>query len=388
MTVRIFRACLLAILCLGVAAPAFAFFSGNISAVTYLDEQNDRRIRVFAISDGHLVENRFNGTTWTWIDHGLPPSPGNETARSVATVSYVDNAGNRRIYVFVVTSNNRLVLRFFNGFIWQWADQGGPQVDMGGLYSAITYVDPTGNRRIYFFGSGYGGKLVINYWNGAAWKWADNGTPPGAGPTPLFNTNAITYVDAQGNRRIDVFCSGQTTHQLFSNSWNGSSWDWDNHGGTDIGEARAVTFTDESGDRRIHVFADKDQDTLRVHSWYGNGWVWVNLAKPPGNPNAGIFSLDAIAYTDIGGNRRMQVFADFEGMVFSRIWDGSTWQVWINHGMPAGSNDIHDPAALTYFESSIGVRHIHLFAHCADGEHLCDHFYNGANWQWLHFGAP
>jgi hypothetical protein len=390
MIARMLRApCLIAVLCLGAATPASAF-SGRTSAITYVDEQNDRQIRVFTISQGRLVESRLNGTTWSWIDHGLPPAAATG-ASSLATVTYVDAGGHRRIYVFVITYSNRLALRFFNGFVWQWADQGGPAV-LANRGSAITYVDPAGNRRIYFFGGGDDGNLVTNYWNGANWQWASNGRPPGAPSDANFDTDTITYVDEQGNRRIDVFCSNYHLEKLFSSSWDGSSWSWDNHGGTFVvGEPRAVTFTDASGNRRIHVFAENRTDrTVRVHSWFGNGWIWVTLASPdPNHPTLG--ELEAIAYTDTGGNRRMLVLVEFDKFIYSRLWDDTDgWQGWTNAGLPPGSEELTNPVALTYFDSRTSTRRIHVFAHCAyEGlRHLCDRIYNGSTWQWLDLGAP
>src|SRR5580658_6596381 len=119
-------------------------------------------------------------------------------------IAYIDAAGNQRIYNFASGNNSHLVVNYWDGFSWHWADQGLPA---GASWvagpNAVTYVDATGNQRIYVFAEGSNNHLVVNYWNGSGWHWADQGLP--AGTTALYYPNSITYVDAAGNRRIYAF---------------------------------------------------------------------------------------------------------------------------------------------------------------------------------------
>jgi hypothetical protein len=383
MTTRILRTLLLvAVACLA-AAPSFAI-TGRSSAITYLDAANDRHIHVFTVHDDHLVSNHFDGSKWTWTDHGQP-SRDTDMLWGPDAVTYVDTNGNQRIYVFVVTGQSRLKLLYFNGFQWQWIDQGGPNVSPNST-SAITYVDPAGNRRIYLFGSSApSGNVVVRYWNGSAWLWADNGSPPGATTTPC-GTEALTYVDEQDARRIDVFCSRGVgdTIQLFVNSWNGSSWSWFNHGGNPVTDPQAVTFTEASGSRRIHVFLDSINSPL-LHSRIDGTWYWINLGKPV-PASTSMDGQDAIAYTDLAGNRRMQVFVLFNDHIHSRSWNGSSWGNWYNHGLPTGGIGVSNPVALTYFDARSNTQRIHLFANGVGG--LVDNVFNGSTWQWQSLGSP
>ena len=45
-----------------------------------------------------------------------------------------------------------------------------------GAPADITYVDGAGNQRIYVFAVGSNGHLEVNYWDGFNWNWADQGT--------------------------------------------------------------------------------------------------------------------------------------------------------------------------------------------------------------------
>ena len=381
------RACLAVVLCLCAASPALAL-TGKLSTITYLDESLENRIDVFAISDaGRLVAKRFDGTRWTWVDLGLPP--GATSLQTVNAVTHVDVSGKRRIYVFVIDNERRLKVRYFDGTLWRWSDQGGAQLAMTSQ-SAITYVDASGNRLLYFF-TDYQG-LRYNFWNGFSWLWAHIGYPPDIPGGILLGTDAITYVDEQGNRRIDVFCvfmfDGQSN--LYTYSWNGSSWSWTNLGGSHNAKPKAVTYAEASGTRRVRIFTQKFDEALRVRVWNGVGpgvGGWTNLSKPASIPDSDMLGHDAIAYTDSDGNRRMQAFAQFDSRVYSRQWDGSSWLDWHYHGLPPGGG-ISSPSVVAYASLQTGTRHIHLFVKCADDAHLCEQHYDGAIWTWRDLGAP
>jgi hypothetical protein len=383
MSTSIFRAAFFLLVACLPAAPALAIADRD-SAITYVDEQNERHIWYFATAGRNLVSNHFDGSSWNWADHGQP-SRDPEDLWCPRVITYLDTGGKQRIYVFVVTGHGRLKLRYFNGFQWQWVDQGANYVTACST-SAITYVDPAGYRRIYLFGSGTDGHLVTNYWNGSQWSWADNGAPPGSTDDSIL-TDTITYEDGQGIRKIDVFtrCSvGDHQRQLCVNSWNGSSWSWFNHGGNQVATIDARTFTESTGERRIHVFAHTAGNTPQLHSRIDGSWYWINLGNPL-NATAILSGLDSISYTDAAGNRRMQFFATFNDQLWSRTWDGSTWLNWMNHVPPSGPG-ASDPEGLTYFDPRISKQRIHVFVGGCSG--LCDHVYNGSTWQWQDLGSP
>jgi hypothetical protein len=370
---------------LGIADPASAALSSGAKAVTYVDELGERRIFAFATNDdGHLVSANFNGTSWSWMDHGLPA--GATFVRQPQPLTYIDDAGHRRIYVFGRDSNSKLVLRYWNGTQWQWVNQGGPAI-FGTDTSVLTYIDPEGNRRIYAFAvhaTTY--EVVVNYWNGFSWQWANNGAPLGHNTT----VQAITYVQ-DGARRIDVFTRGRgpgstTDFRLYSNNWNGGSWSWSNHGGTEIGANSPVTFVDELGNRRVFDFADRSNG-MWLRSTDGSSWFWTNLGFPAGAPANGIiYGISAITYLDNTNTRHHRAFTRISGRLFSRHWNGSGW-FWQNHGLPVGIGEVSNPEAISFIDGRGGTTHIYAFVR-GDGENLFANHWNGSSWQWLNLGAP
>jgi len=363
-----------------MAAPAYAV-TGPASAISYLDADKHRQIFAFVRgNNAHLVANHFDGTSWQWTDHGLPV--GATSISHPVALTYVDSAGNRRIYVFA-QANNHLVLRYWNGFVWQWVAQGGPAVFAE--MSAITYVDSAGNRRIYLFAvDDDQSHLVVNYWDGSSWHWADLGVPaPGAYCT---NTAAVTYIGDDGQRKIDVFCRGGVSagFPLYVDSWDGSGWQWTNHGGTDVGAVSAVTYLDSSGTRRVYAFVKVGSSDLYTNYWNGSSWLWANLGVPAGEESSVLYEISAITYPD-GANQRLYAFTEFSNQLFVKYWNGSTWN-WASQGLPAGHTYVTSPSALTFLTTRGGSRRIYVFATGSNSD-LVINYWNGSTWQWLDNGT-
>jgi hypothetical protein len=83
------------------------------------------------------------------------------------------------IYAFVVGHNGHLYVNYWDGSAWHWADQGTPQgtdLTFGFTDGVIAYSTP-GGERIYAFASDLNQALFVNYWDGSAWHWADQQRP-------------------------------------------------------------------------------------------------------------------------------------------------------------------------------------------------------------------
>src|SRR5262249_8149271 len=151
-----------------------------------------------------------------------------------------------------------------------------------------------GQQRIYVFATADNGHLVVNYWDGGQWQWADQGLP--AGVAWLGSLSAITYRDCQqclggGQQRIYVFCTSDASDHLVVNYWDGAQWHWADQGvpsdASYLGELSAMTFSScqqlcvGGGQQRIYVFTtafDQAQDTYRlvVNYWDGSQWHWAD----------------------------------------------------------------------------------------------------------------
>jgi hypothetical protein len=242
--------------------------------------------------DGHLIAHHWAGWAWNVEDHGLPPGGG---MAFVHAITYTMSSGNRVIDVFCspgdLDTNKTLSLRrtLLAPFAsWFWTNQGGP--DQTGAVSAIVYVDEEGARRIHAFVAGtvpLFAQLYMNAWTGASWYWAH-----------LSNTfaapTAISYASGE-NRIIYVFGLGVAigddnfVNHLRHIYWNGSAWYAVNHGtigdlNNSLAPPTAITYVDNQGKRHIDVFAVMHNDVaaqlnlqhLVVRSWNGSSWSWIH----------------------------------------------------------------------------------------------------------------
>jgi hypothetical protein len=204
------------------------------SVVTYVaGKPSKRRIYAFGSGqNGHLYADYWNGSAWTWIDLGTPPGTvvaQHEGAISKAppTAITFPKGRKQRVYAFVVGDNHHLYVKYWNGAKWAWAAQGTPSgttVHPSPTPAVITYVQ-AGEQRIYAFVVGADHHLHVNYWNGK-WHWADLGRP--SVTTTFWNIAAITFSKAR-KRLIYVFASCTDGH-LRMNRWNGTNWTWSDLG--------------------------------------------------------------------------------------------------------------------------------------------------------------
>src|SRR5262249_56837751 len=112
-------------------------------------------------------------------NQGTPP--GTTLRSDPAVVTYRDAAGNQRIYAFARGDNGRLYVNFWDGAQWRWADQGKPSsTTVAGTADVITYPVGTGHP-IDAFLRGSNNRLYVNFWDPAPpqWYWANQDTPVG-----------------------------------------------------------------------------------------------------------------------------------------------------------------------------------------------------------------
>jgi hypothetical protein len=134
----------------------------------------------------------------------------------------------QRPYVFVQGSDGHLWVHWWTGSAWRWDDQGTPPgVGISGPIGVLTVMDtPTSPQRPYVFVQGSDDHLWVNYWTGSRWDWADQGRPSiRIGFTRLFKR----VFDSVGTLTVDqrpyVFVRGSDDH-LWVHWWTGSEWDW------------------------------------------------------------------------------------------------------------------------------------------------------------------
>jgi hypothetical protein len=307
----------------------------------------------------------------------------------------VDAAGNRRIYVFAVDGTGHLVIRYHKGpgYTWQWSKQGGPSI-FGGSLSATVYTDDSGIRHLYAFAfSSTGGgavpfKVVKHHWNGTAWAWSDMGTFPGKPYNSVSFTETTTYDGNDGQKRLDVFCTGGDDQVLLRHSLVGQAWSVSNLGAhVDLANASSLNFVDTSGYRKVHTFVRHlDYETV----WdYSSGWG--EIGKPSGVPYSSQGLISATAYTLLGGSPRINVFVEYEKHLYLRSFN-SSWQPWIDLGRPSGASTsftdgVKNTTAITYKEAIGPTQHTLVFMTGAQDDHLYLNWWNGTSWQWYDRGT-
>jgi hypothetical protein len=382
---------LLTLLC--TAAPAFAV-AGRPSAFSYVDTNFDRHLYAFVKGDnGHLLSNHFDGTSWAWMDHGVPA--GSAVINNPKAVTYIDDSGNRRIYVFAVDNNGRLVVLYHKGagFNWQWSVQGGPYIVASSL-SATTFTDDNGVRRIYAFGfrTNQGGpapyRLTTNFWNGNGWSWADLATTSAAPQTHSSFTEVTNYLGNDGRRRMDVFSEAGDgpSNSLLRHSWVESVWNLSNLGGMAVSFASTINHLDLSGNRQVHTFVrHPEYETI----WDRHGGGWSEVGVPSGMLGLQQGHISATTYKDGAGNLRINLFAEWDKRLFLRTSVNYTWQPWVELGRPSSALTlgVKFTTAITYLDSRGGDQHTWVFM-TSPNDNLYVDFWNGTSWQWFNLGNP
>jgi hypothetical protein len=379
-----------ALLCALLAAPPAHAVQGRPSAITFVDTDNDRRIYAFVKGDnGHLVASHYNGTDWTWTDHGLPE--GVASINSPKAVTYFDDSGKRRIYVFAVDNTGHLVVRYHKGagYDWAWSKQGGPHI-IGMSLSATTFEDDNGVRRIDVFAlrTNTGAmpyRLVRHFWNGNSWNWYDLAFDT----THTYNqpsfTEVTNYKDTDGRRRMDVFSAGGDSQKLLRHSWLEGVWTLTNLGGQADRYATVVNYKDSYGNADVHTFA-KHPAYLTI--WEHSG-AWGNRGIPSAAIGEPMGFISATAYKDSSGFPRINLFAEWDKRLYVRSWINLSWQPWLDLGLPSSSQTegVENTAAITYLDSRGGDQYTWVFMTGAQ-DNLYVNWWNGSSWQWYNRGNP
>jgi hypothetical protein len=359
-----------------LASSAFGITS-KPSEIAYVDAAGNQRIYSFAGgNNGHLVVNYWDGFSWHWADQGLPA--GSPAVTNPSAITYV-SGGNQMIYAFAQGSMGHLVVNYWDGFNWHWADQGLPAgVSEVTNPTAITYVSG-GHQLIYVFAAANNGHLVVNYWDGFAWHWADQGIP--AGTPGISNPSAITYLSG-GSQRIYIFAAALSGH-LVVNYWDGSAWHWADQGvsagSTMVYDPSVITYT-SGGLQRIYAFAQGSNGHLVVNYWDGSAWHWADQGVSAGSTIVSYPS--AITYVSAGVQRIYAFAQASDGHLVVNYWNGSAWY-WADQGLADGYLFSY-PSAITYL--SAGVQFIYVFGE-ASNNNLVVNYWNGYGWYWADQGT-
>jgi hypothetical protein len=230
-------------------------------------------------SDGNLWANWWDGKAWQWTNHGKPtPGLGVSPGVGVVTVMDAPNAS-QRPYVFVRGSDGNLWANWWDGKAWQWTNQGMPTpfVRVSAGVGVVTVMDaPNASQRPYAFVQGADENLWSNWWDGHAWQWTNQGTPP-KGLMPLVpgvssGVGVVTVMDApNASQRPYAFVQGADGN-LWSNWWDGHAWQWTNQGtppGTGVSSGVGVVTVMDAPNaaQRPYAFVRGSDGNLWMNWW-------------------------------------------------------------------------------------------------------------------------
>jgi hypothetical protein len=327
---------------------------------------------------------------WRWADQGTPP--GKTVTGRVGSITVMDNPNSsQRPYAFVKASDSHLWVDWWDGSAWHWADQGTPpgKTITGGV-GAITVMDnPNASQRPYAFVQASDGHLWVNWWDGNAWHWADQGTPPGKTVTGKVGT--ITVKDnPNSSQRPYAFVKASDSH-LWVNWWDGNAWHWADQGtppGKTISAGiGAITVMDNpNASQRPYAFVQASDGHLWVNWWDGNAWHWADQGTPPGKTiSAGVGAITVM--DNPNSSQRPYAFVQAsDGHLWVNWWNGNAWH-WADQGTPPGKTVNAGIGVTTVMDNSSASQRPYAFVQASDG-HLWVNWWNGSAWQWADQGTP
>ena len=188
------------------------------------------------------------------------------------------------------------------------------------------------------------GQIIAFYpWS----PWSDKGDPLSVAPA----------VTSFAPNRLDIFATGENNH-LWQKSWNGSDWEpWKEVAGGRITSSPAAVawgavFVTQEID--VHVFVRGFENKL-AYKQAVLGQMWTEWDDLGGN----LESAPAVASWGLG---RLDVFAQVDGHLKQKRWNGEEWSDWRD----LGGRPTSAPAAVSWGPNRIDVfvrGHDHQLAH-------------------------
>ena len=256
-------------------------------------------------TDGHLYVNysEDTGATWHWADRGAPTGATLAVGRP-STLAYFDGTV-QRIYTFAIGNDNNLYVLYGDGSTWTWLNLGHPP--SGGVSNDLR--DPTSvtvppAESIFVFVIGIDGHLWVNYSrvalgpqaslkaHGTGWSWKDLGTPPTTGIYTFF-PNALLVgnesKEAVFNWNLFVFVVGYDNSLWMISTPNAelglsAAWTWQPLGAPPYPPSRTVahlngavasTETEATlASVQMYVFVLDSLIAIDTCRWDGSAWTW------------------------------------------------------------------------------------------------------------------
>ncbi len=341
-------------------------------------------------SDGQLWLNWWDGAAWHWSNQATPPSVKIAASVGVLTVMDSPNAA-QRPYAFVKGSDGQLWLNWWDGAAWHWSNQGTPpSVKIAASVGVLTVMDsPDAAQRPYAFVKGSDGQLWLNWWDGAAWYWSNQATPPSV--KIAASVGVLTVMDSpNAAQRPYAFVKG-SDGQLWLNWWDGAAWYWSNQAtppSVKIAASVGVLTVMDSPNaaQRPYAFVKGSDGQLWLNWWDGAAWHWSNQGTPPSVKIAASVGVLTVMDSPDAAQRPYAFVKGSDGQLWLNWWDGAAWY-WSNQATPPSVKIAASVGVLTVMDSPNAAQRPYAFVKGSDGQ-LWLNWWDGAAWYWSNQGTP
>jgi hypothetical protein len=279
--------------------------------------------------DFALVET-WNGKAWT---PSTPPSPAGSHAIVLYGVSCATATSCVAIGASIGKTGFAAIAERWNGVTWVPATL--PAV-RGGGDSQLTSVSCATATRCVAAGShdtfNGGESVLIESWNGKAWKVVPAANPAGG------NDAFLTGVSCPSARRcvaVGVAAGSHPGLTGFGELWNGSTWrvarvTWPRGTGSSFlagVSCASVARCVAAGHTGFNVNTGEDTGRAAAVSWNGRTWT-VTRVPAPGKGKASLFNaVTCLSPADCVAAGHEGPFNTIQGNSLTGFWNGSRWNL-------------------------------------------------------------
>ena len=234
------------------------------------------------MGDNHLLVRHWNGGEWVWDDHGGSVR-GTPAILLHGDQSQVDVA-NIRASVFVAGTDGHLWERRWNGASWSWIDHPGQAIAGDPIVIGrgnLTSLDRQAIR-INVFVRGAGGQLLARTWDGQNWSWFGLGGAISSAPLQWIGHGNFCSVE-HDQIRLRILAHGADNH-LHEYHWNTTAWEYYDHGAGPGGAGmtsqilsplfQGASASQEEDAVRLRLFALGGNGKLLHRYWEAAGSAW------------------------------------------------------------------------------------------------------------------
>lgn len=312
---------------------------GEPIAITFSE-----KIRVFARgSYGRLIEVKIDPDGQedpVWTDHGFPPDTIIALGSAVSAVT--DESG--FISVFARAKNGHLVERRYNGDQWQWIDIGTPDegVDVN-LDPAAVWLSKRSWVTVFVVGTdGH-----LHKWEQeAATQWTDIGTPEND-----IYVDGSPFATSPGGTDAYLFVKGSDGHLY---EWNSNNSGWEDYGlpgGETVDSRPFANIVYNNNSDYAKIFVKDVKGTLRGFDILKKDWG-TSLGTPKENEIQASSGPDGYIRnpgpdTD---NEKKHIFVRGTD---DCLWERTDIEAWIPHHAPANSYLRFSPSVLSGSDNTI-----------------------------------